>query len=93
MTSMRPADPLRQDLNEVRPAVEDVVFELTHDLSDTPEDLRDAAAFAPIALVKALGGVADYLAARPRRTLAIAGTMLLAIGLFLAARRRSQNKR
>lgn len=87
MKHPQPADPFPDALEELRPAVADVFYELTHGLSDTPEDLRDAAAFAPIGLVKALGGIADYLSARPKRTAATVGAALLAVGLLIAVRR------
>ncbi len=40
--------------DELTPAIRDVAFRLTHDLSGTREDVRDALAFTPLALVKLL---------------------------------------
>lgn len=67
--------------NEVTPAIGDVAYRLTHDLSDTQEDIRDALAFAPLALVKSLESGLVYLATRPRRTAAIIGGLLISAGL------------
>lgn len=79
--STRPAE-LRPEPDELRPAVADVAWRLTHDLSDTPDDLRDALAFAPLAAVKAVAKVAGFMAARPRRTAAAVA------GAFAMLRRR-----
>ncbi len=74
--------------DEIGPAVRDVAFQLTHDLSDTREDLRDAIAFAPLAAVKLAHRCASYLAARPKRSLSVLAAVLLT-GFALARRKRS----
>ena len=51
MTRKPAPDGLPPIPDEVGPAVQDVTFQLSHDLSDTPQDLRDAVAFAPLAAV------------------------------------------
>jgi hypothetical protein len=46
-------------MDDVGPAVRDLAHHLTHDISDTPKDLRDAVAFAPLAAVKVLKRLAE----------------------------------
>lgn len=77
--------------DEVGPAVRDVAYQLTHDLSDTRSDLRDAVAFAPLAAVKLVQRCARYLAARPRRSLSVlAGLAAVVVaGAALTRRKRS----
>ena len=71
------------------PAIRDVAYRLTHDLSDTPDDLRDAVAFAPLATVKLAQQGASFLAARPRRTLlALAGFAAIVMGFAVTRRKR-----
>lgn len=74
-----PPDAPLPEQDEVGAAVRDVTYRLTHDLADTREDLRDAAAFAPLAAVKVLERWATALAARPKRTIAaIVGLAIVA---------------
>lgn len=74
-------------LEELGPAVRDVAHRLIHDLSDTPEDIRDAVAFAPLAAVKVLQACANAISRHPRRTmLALAGLAAAAIGALALAR-------
>lgn len=89
--TQNPADGLSAAPDEVGPAARDVAFQLTHDLSDTSKDLRDALAFAPLAAVKLAQQGAGYLAARPRRSLAVLAGLaaLLVAGATLARRKRS----
>jgi len=70
---------------ELEIAARDVAYRLTHDFHDTGEDLRDAAAFVPLAVVKALNGLATRAAAHPRK-LAL-GIVLLAASILLLRRR------
>lgn len=65
--------------DEVGQAIRDVTYRLTHDLSNTPEDLRDALAFGPLAAIKLAERCASVLAARPKRTLAA----VIALGVVL----------
>lgn len=82
-----PAD-LPPEPSELEIAARDVAYRLTHDLHDTGEDLRDAAAFAPLAVVKFLNSLATRVSAHPKK---------LAVGLVLLAasigflRRRSKS--
>lgn len=77
-----PPDAPLPEPDEVGAAVRDVTYRLTHDLADTREDLRDAAAFAPLAAVKIIERCATALAARPKRTItAIAGIAIVAAGV------------
>lgn len=75
------------EAGELDHALQDVAFQLTHGPSDTGRDLRDAAAFAPIATVKGLVRLVDGVRARPGRIWAIAGVLLLAAGIFTALRK------
>lgn len=79
---------LHDTASELRPAVGDVIYELAHDPCDTAADLRDALAFAPLAIVKGLGAAGDYFAARPRRVVAgaLIGIGLLGLALYWASR-------
>lgn len=72
--------------DELEPAVRDVAYRLTHDLHDTGEDIRDAAAFAPVAVVKALNDLVTRAAAHPRK-LALAVLLLAGGGGALLWRR------
>lgn len=74
--------------DEIGPAIQDVGFQLTHDLSDTSDDLRDALAFAPLAAVKLAQRCAGYLAARPRRSLGVLAAVLVT-AFALTQRKRS----
>lgn len=77
------------DSAELRTAVGDVAYRITHDLSDTADDLRDAAAFAPVALIKGLTVLAS--AARPHpRKLVIAALSFVALAIAL---RRGRGRR
>ena len=75
-----------EDADELTPAIGDVAFRLTHDLSDTREDVRDALAFAPVALVKLLDRFIAYAAARPKRAIAMFAGLLLAGAVVVAQR-------
>jgi hypothetical protein len=81
-------EPLPPEPNELAPAVRDVAYQLTHDLRDTHEDIRDAAAFAPLALVKAFNAFATRVAAHPRKTALAVILLGGAVGLFRRRRRR-----
>lgn len=85
-----PPDKPPPERDEIGPAVRDVTYRLTHDLADTPEDLRDAAAFAPLAAVKFIERCATALAARPKRTIAaVAGLAIVAAGVAIFWRRKA----
>ena len=77
--------------DELGAAVRDVSYQLTHDLSDTPADLRDAAAFAPLALIKLAQRFARGLSSPGGRTAILAGgaAALLLVGVVWLGRRRS----
>ena len=76
----------REEIDELTPAIRDVAFRLSHDLSDTREDIRDALAFAPVALVKLLDRFVAYAAARPKRAIAKFAGLLLAGAVVVAQR-------
>lgn len=75
-------------IDEIAPAIRDVAYKLTHDLSDTPEDICDAIAFAPLALAKTLDGFASYILARPRRVAGLVAGLLLSLAAVALLRRR-----
>jgi len=77
-----------EEVHELTPAFRDVAFRLTHELSDTPEDIRDALAFAPLALVKLLDRFVAYATARPKRAIAIFAGLLLVGAVVVTQRRR-----
>lgn len=77
--------------DEVGSAVRDVAFQLTHDLSDTRSDLRDAVAFAPLAAVKLAQRCTRYLAARPRRSLSVLAGLAAVIMAAAALIRRRES--
>jgi hypothetical protein len=79
------------ETDELETAVRDVAYRLTHDMSDTADDLRDAAAFAPLAVVKAMNNLATRAAAHPRKLALTA--LLLAGAAGLIAWRRSKRER
>jgi len=96
MSEHKPSDfagsgDLPPEPDEVGAAVRDVSYRLTHDLSDTSDDLRDAAALAPLAAIKLAQRYASAIAARPKRTfLAIAGLAgLVVAGATWLRRKRS----
>ena len=64
---------------EVATAICDVAYRLTHDPSNTPEDIRDALAFAPIATVKIVQKGLALLKRWPRRA------MVVSVGLLASA--------
>ena len=73
------------EAHELTAAVEDVAYRLTHDLSDTPEDIRDAVAFAPLAAVKFLHHIEAEVRRRPKAAIALvaataASVVLVAVG-------------
>ena len=70
----------------IAPAIRDVTYRLMHDLSDTPDDIRDAAALAPLALIKLAQQSARFLAERPKRTLL--GLAFISVVLAVIAKRR-----
>lgn len=77
------------DPEELRAALGDVSYNLTHDLSDTPQDLRDAAAFAPLAAVKLAQRLALAIRRRPRHALLVAaGLGAVALGVAALFQRR-----
>ncbi|WP_133255219.1 hypothetical protein [Phenylobacterium kunshanense] len=76
------------DPDEVGPAVRDVAHNLTHDLSDTPDDLRDAAAAAPLIAVKLAQRFAAAVAHRPERAVAILAGVVALIWIGRRERRR-----
>lgn len=85
-----PSDQALRERDEIGAAIRDVTYRLTHDLADTREDLRDAAAFAPLAAVKVVERCAAALAARPKRTIAaIAGLAILAAGVAAIWRKKA----
>lgn len=73
--------------SEIEPAVQDITYQLTHDISDTGENLRDAAAFAPVAVAKGLNDLVTRASAHPRK-LGLALAAVAAVGLFLRRRKR-----
>jgi len=83
---------LPPDLDEVTPALRDVTHRLLHDLSDTPEDLRDAAALAPLALIKLAQQSARALAARPKRTLLVLASLSAVLAGFAMSRRKRRGR-
>lgn len=72
------------EARELTAAVEDVAYRLTHDLSDTPDDVRDAVAFAPLAVVKFLHHVAAEVRRRPKTAIALVTAAAAGIGLLAA---------
>ena len=83
------SDPRRhEEVDDLTPAIRDVAVRLTHDLSDTREDVRDALAFAPVALVKLLDRFVAYAAARPKRAIAVFAGLLLAGAVVVTQRHR-----
>lgn len=81
--------PLRER-NEIGAAMGDGTYRLTHDLADTREDLRDAAAFAPLAAVKVIERCATALTARPKRTIGvIAGLAIVAASVAAMCRKKA----
>ena len=76
--------------NDVGAAVREVSYQLTHDLSDTSENLRDAAAFAPLAAIK-LAQRAASAASRPRNrtALVVFGAAALLAGMAWLLHKRS----
>lgn len=92
-TNVSPDDQLPSALNEVAPAIRDVTNRLTHDLSDTPDDLRDTIAFAPLAAVKLVQEGVNFLSARPGRTLMVVTTLAAIVMGIAVARRKPQTAR
>ncbi len=91
MRTLLPSEPFRpgSDADEVGPAVRDMSYRLTHNLSDTPEDLRDAAALAPLVAVKLALKIAHAVTVRPRQTaLAIVGLAVMLAGVAASRRKR-----
>lgn len=80
------------EAHELTAAVEDIAYRLTHDLSDTSEDIRDAMAFAPLAVVKFLHTLEAEVRRRPKTATALATALVAGIGLLAAGLwRRSGN--
>jgi hypothetical protein len=79
---------------EVATAIGDVAYRLTHDPSNTPEDIRDALALAPIATVKIMQRGLAHLAMWPRRAMIVSVGLLLSTCLagILLRHRRSTGK-
>ena len=73
------------EARELTAAVEDIAYRLTHDLSDTPDDVRDAVAFAPLAVVKFLHNLAAEVSRRPKATIALVTAAAAGIGLLAVA--------
>lgn len=85
-----PSDQPLREQDEIGAAIRDVTYRLTHDLADTREDLRDAAAFAPLAAVKVIERCATALTARPKRTIAvIAGFAIVAASMAAIWRKKA----
>lgn len=82
---------LSPEPDEVGAAVRDTAFRLTHDLSDTPADLRDAAALAPLAAIKLARRCADAIAARPKRAVLLIAAAVAAVLTGVAALRRARS--
>lgn len=80
------SDDLPPEGDEVAPAVGDVTYRLLHHLSDTPQDIRDAAALAPLALIKLAQQWARVLAARPTQAVLI----LAGLAAIVALKRRER---
>ena len=82
-----------EEARDLAAAVHDVTHRLTHDLSDTPEDIRDAVAFAPLALVKGLEIAGSWVHRRPKAMLAIGVAVVagIALGVGGVLRRRSSD--
>lgn len=77
---------------ELRTAVGDGAYGITHDLSDTADDLRDAAALAPVALIKGPTVLASAARPHPRKVaLAVLSLMALAIAVGRGRGRREIN--
>lgn len=75
-----------RELEELAPAVRDVAHRLAHDLSDTPEDVRDALAFAPVAAAKVFQACANAISRHPRHTMLALAGLVAAIGTLALAR-------
>lgn len=93
--SKRPATPrtsasveLPPDLDQVTPALRDVTQRLLHDLSDTPEDLLDAAALTPLVLIKLAQQSGRLVAERPVRALLILTTLSAMLAAAVKRRRK-----
>lgn len=91
MTQKPAPDGLLPARDEVGPATQDLAFQLSHDLSDTAQNLRDAVAFAPLAAAKLAQRFGRDISTSPRRSLAVVAAVaaVVAIGVALARRRRS----
>lgn len=81
-----PSADLPSEFDEIAPAIRDVTYRLMHDLSDTPGDIRDAAALAPLALIKLAQQSGRFLGKRPKRTLL--GLAFIPVVLAVIAKRR-----
>ena len=81
---------LAPEPDEIGPTVQDVARNLAHDLSDTPDDLRDAAAAAPLIIVKLAQRFAGAVTARPGAVAILAG--LVAV-LWIGQRGRRHRRR
>lgn len=77
--------------DEVGVAVRSVLYELTHDLSDTAENLRDAVAFAPLALIKLAQRSVSALSLPRHRAALLAGGAVALLLAGLAWRRRKRS--
>ncbi len=88
-TDVSPTGEPPSEPDEIGPAIRDMTYRLTHDLTDTPEDLRDAAGLAPLAAIKLAQQAADFLAKRPKRTFfALVGLAVIAVRVAVALRKR-----
>jgi len=88
----RPSDipPLQDETDELGPAIRDVSYQLVHDFSDTRDNIEDAVAFAPLALVKMVERGAHLIASWPKQVLVGIGGLAgaaLAIVIFIRRKR------
>ncbi|MES2723455.1 MAG: hypothetical protein V4656_09900 [Pseudomonadota bacterium] len=78
--------PPTNEFTEVQSALGDLANDLTHDISDLGQNLRDAADLAPIALAKTLAWISDSWASPRRRSLMVGGVLLLGLGVVAIVR-------
>jgi hypothetical protein len=74
--------------DEVRPAVGDIAYNLTRNLADTGEDLRDAFDVLPLAIAKRLHALAGLVRSHPARAAGLLVATAGLIGWVVAQRRK-----
>lgn len=75
--------------DELEPAVRDIAYRLTHDASDTGQDLRDAVDFAPLAVAKGLNALITRASAYRGKFAVGLAVVAAVVGLIWRRRRAS----